>query len=129
MANPSKLTVNDLVAHDKIAYPSGDAIDTAGTVPIKAVDLEGRADLLVLDVTETGTTNTFVLTFKAGDNPPAIRAPVGDLEISLAASEHKVIGPLEAARFLKNDGDIDVAFSSDGTPAGTVRVYRLPKAV
>lgn len=128
MANPEALTVTDLTANGSVAQPTADTIDTNGTVPIAAADILGATDRLVLEVTES---NVRALTVKVlqGDNPPAVRTGVGDLEVAIAQNACKVIGPLEGARFLQSDGTVDVTFTGTGGAASAgVRAYLLPKS-
>ena len=58
---------------------------------------------LVIILGDTGTGGT--VAFKAGDRYPAQRADLGDLIITLAASDGRVVH-LETSRFLQNDGTI-----------------------
>jgi hypothetical protein len=58
---------------------------------------------LVIFLGDTGTGGT--VTFKAGDRYPAQLADLGDLVITLAASDGRFV-PLQASRFLQNDGTI-----------------------
>lgn len=131
MANPSSLTINALSANSVISLPSAQAIDTNGTVPINSV---GRADRLIVEVVNTDDAALTVLV-KAGDNPPAHRTGLGDLSVALAATgggatASRMIGPFESARFVQDDGRIDLTFTAaTGSPAASVRVYRLPHQV
>lgn len=59
-----------------------------------------------------GTGDT--ITFKAGDRYPAQRADLGDLEITLAASDERYI-VIETSRFLQNDGTIVVEATDSGS--------------
>lgn len=131
MANPANLTVTDLTANDLTAQPVGDTIDTDGTVPILAADLSGATDRLLIEITNDDAVNGLDVTVEHGDNPPAVREGVGSLAESLAASGVGILGPLEGARFLQNDGTLRIAFATDGgaNAAATVRAYLLPKAV
>lgn len=131
MANPASLTINALSANSVISLPTAQAIDTTGTVPINSVK---RSHLLIIEVVNTDDAALTVLV-KAGDNPPAHRAGLGDLSVALAASgggatASRMIGPFEAARFMQDDGRIDVTFTpATGAPACSVRVYQLPHQV
>lgn len=61
----------------------------------------------------------------AGDNPPAFRSGIGDLTYACVGGAAEVVmGPIETARFLQNDGtiNIDVAGSSI---AGTIDAYEF----
>lgn len=131
MANPASLTVNDLVANGAMAQPLGDTIDTDGTVPILAAEHGGATGRLLIEVTNGDAVNGLDVTIIHGANPPAVREGIGNLEVAIPASGVVYIGPLEGARFLQNNGTLQVGFATDGgaNAAATVRVARLPKAV
>lgn len=63
-------------------------------------------------VADAGGTVTVV--FKAGDRYPAQRADLGDLTITLAASDERFIS-VESSRFLQNDGKMIIIPSDSGT--------------
>jgi hypothetical protein len=69
------------------------------------------------------------VTFKAGTGVQSHTAR--DLAVVLSATggagDKKVIGPLEASRFVKADGSIDINFAGGASPTSTINVYRLPK--
>lgn len=77
---------------------------------------------LVFILGSDGTGGT--MTFKAGDRYPAQRADLGDLVITLAANDGRVIS-IETSRFLQNDGTINVIPSTTGLVLTAVMV---PKA-
>lgn len=68
-----------------------------------------------------GTVN---VTVKAGDRYPAQRADLGDLVLSVAASDNKYIC-IETSRFLQDDGKI-IIVPADGGSLLTAMI--LPKA-
>lgn len=84
----------------------------------------------VLIVTNT-TSSTKTVTIKAGDSPPADAAGQGDLVVSFTAGnvtpQVKTIGPLESARFMQNDGTVNVDVAASMT--GTVTLLRVPRTV
>lgn len=126
MANPASITVTACVLNSAVNQPSTQAIDTDGTVPIA---VGGRMDRLILEVINAAAA-ALTVTIKAGDNPPSPLA--ADLAISLAATgtatDKRIIGPFESARFMQDDGTVNVAFlAASSTPNATVRAYRLPK--
>ncbi len=126
MANPASITVTALSANSAVNQPSTQAIDTDGIVPIS---VGGKMDLLILEIIN-GAAAALTVTIKAGDNPPSPLA--ADLAISLAATgnatDKRIIGPFESARFKQDDGSVNVAFlAASSTPNATVRAYRLPK--
>lgn len=134
MANPEKLTVTEFEANAINAMPAdvaGNSIDTNGSVPIKQADFGGAGGRLLIHVINAAT-RTLTVTVEHGDNPPAVRAGVGDLQnaVAIATSAAVFIGPLETARFQDSDGDINVTFTGTGGAAVCrARVYLLPKAV
>ena len=127
MANPATITVTALSANSATSLPTAQTIDTDGVVPIA---VGGAMDRLILEVVN-GDDAALTVTVKAGDNPPSPLA--ADLAVSLAASgggatASRMIGPFESARFLQDDGSVNVEFdAATGAPSATVRCYRLPK--
>ncbi len=64
----------------------------------------------------------------AGDNPPAQRAGLGNLDTVCAQNVTKLVGPLETARFIQDDGKINVTVTpASGTIAASIRCYKFPK--
>jgi hypothetical protein len=64
---------------------------------------DGAYDYMVaINATSVGTSPK--LNILAGTNPPAFRAGIGDLAISLTANRTIWVGPLESARFLNATG-------------------------
>jgi hypothetical protein len=119
------VAVTDLVRNSSVASPAGTAIDatnhhalTVGTTPCQR---------LIIRVTNT-TASTKAATIKAGDNPPADAAGQGDLSVSLTAGDATPTVKyvvLEGARFLQNDGTINIDIASGMT--GFVAAYRIPQ--
>jgi len=83
MANPAKLTVRTIVGNSVLLWPAADTIDTTGMVPVVAADTGGAADRVALLVTARGAVSARVA---AGDLPPAVRQPLGDLSLPLASA-------------------------------------------
>ena len=79
-------------------------------------------DRLVIILGSDGTGGT--VTFKAGDRYPAQRADLGDLVITLAANDGRVVS-VETSRFLQNDGTINVIPSTTGL---VITAVCVPKA-
>jgi hypothetical protein len=126
MANPASITVTACSANGAVNQPAVQAIDTDGTVPIA---VGGAMDRLILEIINAAAA-ALTVTIKAGDNPPSPLA--ADLAVALAATgtptDKRIIGPFESARFLQDDGSVNVAFlAASSTPNATVRCYRLPK--
>lgn len=125
MANPANLTINEASANSSINQPAAQLVDTNGTIncPVKSL-----TDRLMLEVVNTDDA-ALTVTVKAGTGVQAHTAR--DLAVALTAAgganPAKLIGPLESQRFVKADGSIDVQFqAAAGSPAASVRVYRLP---
>ncbi|MFN3652349.1 MAG: hypothetical protein ACK47B_22465 [Armatimonadota bacterium] len=130
MANASAIAVTDLVANGAAARPVGDVLDTGtGTVTLSA-PVAGESDRVVLEVTNTQGAAALQVAVKAGANPPAFRAGLGDyVPSALAAGATALYGPFESARFVGAGGALQVAFTpASGTIGATIRCYRLPKA-
>lgn len=129
MANPASITINELTKNAALSQPSAQTIDTNGTVNMPAA---GLTDRLILEVVN-GDDAALTVTIKAGTGSQALTA--ADLAVSLAASgggatANRIIGPFEAAQFVKEDGSIDVQFAAaTGSPSASVRAYRLPRNV
>src|SRR5260370_30100354 len=72
------------------------------------------------------TVSSKVVTFRKGINPPAFRADIGDLNLTLAASTTYYIPSPDPSRFEQADGSINVDFAAGMT--GTIAVVGLPQA-
>ena len=68
------------------------------------------------------TAATFVV--KAGDRYPAQRVDLGDLSITMATSDVRMIC-IETSRFLQNDGTINITCTNT---TDRLQAYMLPKA-
>ena len=128
MANPASLTINELSANSVINQPTAQSIDTNGTLNCAVKSLTDR---LIIEVVNTDDA-ALTVTVKAGTGIQAHQSR--SLAVSLAATgtatDKRMIGPLESGRFVKSDGSIDVQFAAaTGSPACSVRVYRLPSQV
>lgn len=73
---------------------------------------------LLISIKETGST-TDTVTIKAGDNPPAVLAGLGDLAIAIASGDEQVVA-IETARFKQNDGTIIVIAGKTTTHVGAI---------
>ena len=134
MANATAITVTDLVANAGTAGPAADALDTGTAAVTLPLPLTGKgADRVVVQITNTAA-NALKVEALAGDNPPALRASLGDVTLVAALAQNGVIyaGPFESARFHQQDGAtkgrIDLKFTpASGTIAVSIRAFRLPK--
>lgn len=116
------VTITELTANSASANPAGTTVVVANGAVINGVKDSSRV-LVRLRNTDASPR---VATFLAGDNPPALRAGVGNLEVTVPASTGDVLVVLESARFLQSDGTIQVDFAASF--AGTISAVRLPKA-
>jgi hypothetical protein len=129
MANATTLTITELTRDGFTARPAGAVLDT-GTV---AVTLYGtisqyQSGRVLLEVSN-GAGAALAVAVLAGDNPPAMRAGLGNKLGTVAAGSVELFGPFETARYLQSDGTFGVTLTpASGTVAGTVRVYALPIA-
>ena len=65
-----------------------------------------------------------VVTVRKGVNPPAFRAGIGDLAVTVTNGTTQYIGPLESARFSQADGSLLLDFDSGTT--GTITAFFIP---
>ena len=106
------------------------ALNTAGTAIVHAnthvITPTKRLDKVLIRITNT-TASQKVATILAGDNPPADAAGQGNVTVTLAAGDstatfgHIV---LESARFLQNDGTIQITVDANMT--GYIAAFQLP---
>lgn len=89
---------------------------SGGTVPLEQ---------LVLRVANTaGSTRT--VTIKAGTNPPAAEAILGDVAITVPATTGvKWVGPLSSGRHAQDDGTVRIDLEAGFT--GTLTAFHLPR--
>jgi hypothetical protein len=106
------------------ALPTGDAI--APTTGHNVAAAFSGKDELFIYVDHT-TASTKVLTVRAGANPPAIRAGIGDLTFTLAASTKYFLGPFEASQFAQADGSLNLDFATSAT--GTLYAIKIKRDV
>lgn len=66
---------------------------------------------------------------KAGDNPPALSAGIGDLTLTTLANStgFGILPPLESARFLQSNGTLRIEFPANA--AGYIVAFQKPKVV
>lgn len=84
-----------------------------------------KPERTILRVTNTEA-STNVLTVRAGDNPPALRAGQGDLAVTLAATTGvQYIGPFESDKYLQADGSMEIDFETGMT--GAIDALLLPR--
>lgn len=134
MANATAITVTDCVANGAVAQPSVDTLDTGTAAVVLPIALSGKGTgRIIVEVKNTAAANLKVEAV-AGDNPPALRASLGDVTLVAAAAQNAVnlCGPFDGSRFMQTDGAtkgrIDLRFTpASGTIGVQIRAYRLPK--
>src|ERR1051326_5410912 len=102
------VTITALTLNAGVTTPAGVTISPTNGANIAAPT---RARKMVVRVTNTITNATHTVTIKAGANPPAGRAGIGDLSVAIPQSDERLI-VLEHARFVQADGTINVDFST-----------------
>lgn len=115
--------------------PNGNLIGTTGATTIDATLVTNgvvvdaaKPELMLIRVTNTeGSTNT--VTIKAGDNPPAIAAGLGDLVVTVAATSGvQYIGPFESGRFLQGGADVgDLHIDFETGMTGAIDILTFPR--
>lgn len=115
------VTITDLALNGGVAAVAGTTIAPANGAVIDTSGYKGRK--LVVEVTNTAVADK-VATVKAGANPPAWRAGLGDLALTVPANTGDVLVCLESSRFLQADGKINIDFGAAMT--GAVKCYALP---
>ena len=105
-------------ARDAATAPAATTIDPTNDHSV-AVGGETRKLLFRINATFAGA-KTY--TFKAGANPPAARAGLGDLVLSLNAVVRYVT--IECARFMQADGAIYIDVEAAAT--GDIEAIKLP---
>lgn len=115
------VAITDLASGAGTTQPAGTAVNPANDANIAAV---GDTSRLLVRVTNTSAADRDVV-FKAGANPPAVRAGLGDLTVTVPATTGDKLVVLESARFKKADGSIDVDFPASHT--GIISAVRMPK--
>lgn len=124
MANATNIAVTTCVANGTAAATLNlnTSVTGAQTLSLAAAGVSDRL-ILVCSNLATDATNTLNVAVVYGDNPPAFRAGLGTLTKSAIATATistavgcaaTVLGPFESARFLQDDGTINVTIQSDG---------------
>lgn len=127
----TNLPISALVAEGGLADPAGTTIDqtngmnvvmTTETVP-PTYDAYRGVFLRVAN-TAAGAHNVII---RAGINPPAFRAPIGDLTVSVTNGTTKWLGPFEMGRHAQSDDSINIDFDAGFT--GTITAFVAPRNV
>ncbi|MFG2307661.1 hypothetical protein ACGFS9_03060 [Streptomyces sp. NPDC048566] len=118
----TQLSYTDLVPNGGVAQPAGTALVAAPTNDMQLAD--AFPELTVLRVSNTDDDTDLTLTVKAGDNPPALAAGQGDLDVTVAFGTVQLIGPFESGRFVQSDGSLMIEST---TNTGTITALRVPR--
>lgn len=130
MANTASITVTALTPDAAgVAQPTADVLDTGTAAVTLAAAVGGLSELVILEVKNAaGAANNLTVSVLAGDNPPAQRAGLGSLDTVIAQNAVKIIGPFESARFIQDDGKLNVTFTpASGTIGAEIRCYKIPR--
>jgi hypothetical protein len=134
MANAAAITLNDLTANGAVAQPTADVLDTGTAAVTLPLALAGKGTGRTIVIVKNTAANALKVELLAGDNPPALRAGLGDLTLVAAAAQNEinVFSAFESSRFIQTDGATKGRLDFKFTPAsGTIGVqitaYRLPK--
>jgi len=111
-----------LTANAAVADPVGTTIVQANTHLVDCTVYPPEETLIRITQTDGSAR---VATIVAGDNPPADAAGQGALTKSMAQNEVWWVGPLTSARFLQNDGYVQVTFAASF--AGVIEAFRVPR--
>ena len=125
---PVACAYNNLIPNGNLAdagVTTASAVAGAGNgvkVPsITAGQTRAVPELTLLRVVNGATAGNVVV--KAGVNPPAAAATLGDLTIAVAANATQWVGPVESGRFLQADGSLLVETSQ----AMTITAFKIPR--
>lgn len=122
------VTPRALVPNSSLNGATGATTIDATLVTNGVVVESAKPELMLIRVTNTeASTNT--VTVKAGDNPPALAAGLGDLVVTVAATTGvQYIGPFESGRFLQGGadaGDVHIDFETGMT--GAIDILTFPR--
>lgn len=115
MANPAKLTVIELGINGDETLGTADVIDTDGTVPVKAADTDGQPGRVLLDVLSKSSPQT--VTIEASTAPQAVRRSLGDLVISVDATQAEL-----ETELVGDDNDLVFTAVNGGTGGNSITV-------
>lgn len=115
----AKITITDITKNAETSAAAGTSLATIATDGgyIDSSDTQG----LLLRIVQTFA-GAKVITAVAGDNPPALCAGQGDLDVSMAQNDVSFVA-LESARFAQSDGKINI--DAEAGTTGTIECYRV----
>lgn len=106
---------------------TGVELDTETLVAAPTNDMrivDALLEQTVLVVANSSEDTDLDLTVKAGDNPPAIAAGLGDLVVTVPFGDTLYIGPFESGRFLQGDGSVMIEAEATTGTIGALLVSR-----
>lgn len=115
----TNMTVNAVTA-DLITTAEGGTSVSAGNTAV--ITHNGDTRNLVLSFYGSGAATA---TVKAGDHPPALRQGLGDVALTIPASD-LVIAVVEGARFTQDNGTIRIEIATNDVVVGA---HRIPDTV
>ncbi len=90
--------------------------------------IESTAADIAAEIAATPTAAALVtVANKAGNTGVGVVTAMVKTPLAGGAAVRRILGPFEGARFLQDDGDIDVAFVVVAGQTFSVRAYQLPK--
>jgi len=124
------IVYRDLVANSSLNGATGPTTVDSTLVTAGVVVNDAVPERTLLRVTQTdGTAHDLIV--RAGDNPPAVAAGLGDLTVEVAATSGvRYFGPFESGRFLQGGadaGDLHIDFETGFV--GTIDVLKIPASV
>jgi hypothetical protein len=119
------ITPRALVKNGNLNSATGPTTIDATLVSNGATVANAKPERMLMRITNTeGSTN--VVTLKAGDSPPALRAGQGDVTVTVAATTGaQYFGPFESDRVLQDDGSVSIDFETAMT--GTIDILTWPR--
>jgi hypothetical protein len=123
----TNLPLTNLTADNGIQEPAGTTVDPVNgmnvQIPSTGIPAQYELDGVILLATNTAAVAENII-IDAGVLPPAHRAGLGPLTLSVAAGKTEVIGPLSSARFSQSDGSLNIDFAAGFT--GTIIALMRP---
>jgi hypothetical protein len=107
-----------LLPNSSIATPAGTSISSGAGNGGQIAAAYPEQTMLRAVFTTAGN-----VVVKAGANPPALAAGLGDLTVAVGTNGDVLIGPLESGRFLQADGSLIV----ETTQTVTLTAVRMPR--
>lgn len=113
------MTSVKLVRNGNILKAAGTAIDQANGMVIN----KWKAKKVAFEVANTAGSALGVI-FRTGSYPVASTQAQGDLTVVVTNATTQLIGPLDSAKFVQNNGDLNIDFAAGFT--GTIIAYEYP---